>query len=556
MSSTSDGLSDDYYAVLNVPKEASADELKNSYRRLCVLYHPDKHQDEERQTLAKDLFPRIQTAYAVLSDPQKRALYDIYGSAGVNAGYDLAPYYGTTAELRAEFEMQQRRQEEEKRLSMANATVNMEVTIDATQVFAPALEEDEERQGLLSILQDIEVSSMSAQQSIETPLSEYNHLRLTGALYASNGRGAGSLTTTLHHQHSGDWFSEAAFTMGSNHTVSLKTQRALGPKMQIALESSAQIVSTPLGLGFGPSLSAVLYRNLSMHTYGSLKYALTPRESKMVTSLVYHTEQLHASTSVQFGNPKSFVSMTFKRAVSESTKLRLSVKLGLDGFGLTYGVERNISDRDRIAMSLSMDALDGVTLKLKYVRLHQTYMLPVMLSDDFLPEAVVYGTFVPALLYLAVHRFWLQPMAAQQQQAKKMEARRRNRALIAERRREAHAAIQLMQETVSRKIEAEEAVGGLIIDEALYGELVAAADRPDDDAAVINVTVPLQCLVKDSQLITSAYSKSGLVGFYDPIPDEPKQLRVRYRFQGRPHQVTVDDRDELRIPRKADLLPE
>eukprot|EP00048_Salpingoeca_helianthica_P008262 m.120667 g.120667 ORF g.120667 m.120667 type:complete len:63 (+) comp14559_c1_seq2:200-388(+) len=62
-------------------------------------------------------------------------------------------------------------------------------------------------------------------------------------------------------------------------------------------------------------------------------------------------------------------------------------------------------------------------------------------------------------------------------------------------------------------------------------------------------------MVRDSQLVTGAYSKSGLVGFYDPIPDEPKQLRVRYRFQGRVHQVTLDDKDELRIPCRAHLLP-
>jgi DnaJ family protein C protein 11 len=71
MSSASDGNSDDYYAVLNVPKEvliytqfqsrltvqASLDELKNAYRRLCVLYHPDKHQTEEKQAVVLFFLP-------------------------------------------------------------------------------------------------------------------------------------------------------------------------------------------------------------------------------------------------------------------------------------------------------------------------------------------------------------------------------------------------------------------------------------------------------------------------------------------------------------------
>jgi hypothetical protein len=42
-----------------------------------------------------------------------------------------------------------------------------------------------------------------------------------------------------------------------------------------------------------------------------------------------------------------------------------------------------------------MDTADGVTLKLKYTRMRQTYLLPIWLSDDFLPEAVVYGTVIP-----------------------------------------------------------------------------------------------------------------------------------------------------------------
>jgi len=55
---------EDYYAVLNVGREASPEELKASFRRLCVLYHPDKHQRPELKEAALAIFPRVQKAYA------------------------------------------------------------------------------------------------------------------------------------------------------------------------------------------------------------------------------------------------------------------------------------------------------------------------------------------------------------------------------------------------------------------------------------------------------------------------------------------------------------
>jgi DnaJ family protein C protein 11 len=48
------------------------------------------------------MFPKVQRAYTVLSDPQKRAIYDLYGEEGVEAGHELAPYYNSVAEVRGE----------------------------------------------------------------------------------------------------------------------------------------------------------------------------------------------------------------------------------------------------------------------------------------------------------------------------------------------------------------------------------------------------------------------------------------------------------------------
>ncbi|WP_103128623.1 molecular chaperone DnaJ [Deinococcus aerius] len=67
----------DYYELLSVSRTASADEIKSSYRKLALKYHPDRNKEPG----AAEQFARINEAYAVLSDPEKRAHYDRFGSA-------------------------------------------------------------------------------------------------------------------------------------------------------------------------------------------------------------------------------------------------------------------------------------------------------------------------------------------------------------------------------------------------------------------------------------------------------------------------------------------
>ena len=70
----------DFYAVLNVSREATDDEIKQSYRRLAQQWHPDKNGGSKD---AEEKFKTVAEAYDVLRDPQKRAAYDRYGEAGL-----------------------------------------------------------------------------------------------------------------------------------------------------------------------------------------------------------------------------------------------------------------------------------------------------------------------------------------------------------------------------------------------------------------------------------------------------------------------------------------
>src|SRR6202044_2404595 len=81
----------DYYEVLSVSRDASDQELKTSYRKLAMQYHPDRNPDDPK---AEEKFKECSEAYQVLSDPDKRAAYDRYGHAAFQGGAGAGGPFG------------------------------------------------------------------------------------------------------------------------------------------------------------------------------------------------------------------------------------------------------------------------------------------------------------------------------------------------------------------------------------------------------------------------------------------------------------------------------
>jgi molecular chaperone DnaJ len=80
---------DDFYEILGVPHDADEKAIKDAFRQLALKYHPDRNKDPA----AAEKFKQIAEAYAVLSDPKKRAEYDVRGHAGV-AGFSAEDLFG------------------------------------------------------------------------------------------------------------------------------------------------------------------------------------------------------------------------------------------------------------------------------------------------------------------------------------------------------------------------------------------------------------------------------------------------------------------------------
>src|SRR5262245_44663598 len=81
----------DYYEILGVSRDATEEDIKKAYRKLAVKHHPDKNPDDRHQ--AEERFKELSEAYQILSDPERRTLYDRFGHAafeqGPGAGFDF-----------------------------------------------------------------------------------------------------------------------------------------------------------------------------------------------------------------------------------------------------------------------------------------------------------------------------------------------------------------------------------------------------------------------------------------------------------------------------------
>src|SRR5919201_2390838 len=88
----------DYYEVLGVTRSASDDDIKKAYRRLALQYHPDRNNAPE----ATERFKEATEAYQVLSDAEKRGLYDRYGHSAFDRGGgpsgDFTNFFGLSIE--------------------------------------------------------------------------------------------------------------------------------------------------------------------------------------------------------------------------------------------------------------------------------------------------------------------------------------------------------------------------------------------------------------------------------------------------------------------------
>ncbi|XP_069960476.1 dnaJ homolog subfamily C member 11 isoform X2 [Cherax quadricarinatus] len=508
---------DDYYTFLNIPRNAADEEINNAYRRLSRLYHPDKHTDPDRKAEAELLFGKTKKAYEVLSDAHMRAIYDNLGTAGLETqGWEIVQRTKTPHEIREEYERLAREREERRLQQRTNPKSSVTMTINATDLFS-VYDDDSPFLDLRDLfgLPHIEISGMTLNQAIEAPLTNRDTAILSGNLSSQNGNGSGGINCSIRRVTSDKGWGEVEVGAGNGLTIAAKAFRNFSRGMF----GNGSVIThfTPNGLRVGTVTT--LANQLDKHTVGYLTWK-AGMQSGMNTMIIRDTPFQHLVCSAYIGIPHTYIAVSYTHKMPEQEyKVKLTGKAGTFGAILEYGAEKKISQNSSLAASLALGIPTGVQLKIKLHRASQTYAATIMLCEEILPAPVIYGTLVPLMSWLAVQKLIIQPYMRQQKQAELLKQREANRS------------------------------------RAWYGQLVVEGSTEEcGSPEVVDVTIALQCLVKDSKLILQDSSKCSLPGFYDPCPGEEKNLRVRYLFHAVTHEVTIKDNDSLRIPKQSHRL--
>ncbi|KAH8369713.1 hypothetical protein KR093_000688 [Drosophila rubida] len=527
-------LDENYYTFLNLPRDATPEQINSAYRKQSRIYHPDKHQDPESKQKAEMMFNRTKRAYEVLSDPHQRAIYDSVGEKGLKTeGWEIVHRTKTPAEIREEYERLAQAAAERRLQQRTNPRGNITINVNATEIFTPYDDSEMPR---------VEIGSMSIAQSIEAPITRKDMIVMSGNLYSSNGTGNGGFMIAGRRLLNKGWL-EVCLGAGNGFLLGLKGGRTLTSKITVNGGTNMNFQEN----GVIPAVFSTLAVQLDKHTIGSLTLNAGP-QSSMTTQIDHSTDQHAISTSFVLGTPHIYFGMSYTRKMLESEmKLKLAAKVGTFGFMGEYGVEKKVSKYSSLVATVSIGVPSGVILKLKIIRSNQSYVFPIHLSDEIVPAAVFYASVTPIIAWFFVKKVIMDPMEADRKNIEVERTKRQNEQRLITKKLEAMAAIHLMQSTYNRITNEEQARKGLIINRAIYGCLSENSTQFKPEASH-DVTIPIQCLVRDGILQLYESSKSDLPGFFDPSLGDDKILRIEYTFNDVPKTINVKDNEPVRLP--------
>ncbi|XP_058009533.1 chaperone protein dnaJ 13 isoform X1 [Hevea brasiliensis] len=530
------------YAVLQVSPEATDEEIRKAYRHWAQVYHPDKYQDLHMKEIATQNFQRICEAYEVLSDENKRQIYDIYGMEGLTSGLELGPKLNKPEELKEELERLRRKKEQEK---MA-AHFRPSGTILANLSLPKFLDGD-------GIMRGMAMSS-----EVHSKLSKHNTIAIGGNLEVQESSGGAAASAVLRHQLSSVSSIEFIASAGLRALIGVQTTRRL------SLHSTATITIAKSLRDGSINLSNSWTRQLSETANGNIQLFLGP-ESSLAVGWQKKDEKMSAAGELKIGTSSFGASAHYTRHFSSVSHGRIAGRFGSTALEIEVGGGRKVSNFSTVRMLYTI-GIQGIFWKFELHRGGQKLIIPILLSKHLNLTFATGAFLIPTSLYFLLKedfifkKFVVKPYYLQREKRKALENKEKTSAQVQEARAAAEKAQQLLQNVANRKRNRQVETNGLIITKAVYGSEKAlkkgeVLKEVNDELAseVIDVTVPLNFLVNDSgQLkLHEGVKKSGIMGFCDPCPGEPKQLYVEYTYGGQIFEVMVDDYAALSMPQES-----
>ncbi|KAK1565569.1 hypothetical protein Q3G72_029759 [Acer saccharum] len=519
------------YALLHVSPEASDEEIRKAYRQWAQVYHPDKNQLPHMKEIATENFQRICEAYEILSDENKRQIYDIYGMEGLTSGLELGAKLNKVEELKEQLERLRQRKEQEKTLAHFMPSGTMLAALSLPQFL--------EGDGIMG--------GMAMSSEVHSQLSKSNTLAFGGNLEVNenSGGGGGAASVVLRRQMSSVSSIEFMASAGLRALIGVQTTRHLS-------SHSTATMAVAMSLRDGSiNLSNTWTRQLSETSSGNIQFLLG-LESSIAVGWQKKDERIAAAGDLTIGTSSFGASAHYTRRFSKKSHGRIVGRFGSTALEIEVGGGRKISEFSTIRMMYSI-GIKGIFWKFELRRGGQKLIIPILLSRNFNSLLATGAFIVPTSIYFVLKKFVLKPYYLKREKQKALENMEKTSGQVREAKAAAEKAQQLLQNVANRKRNKQMKTGGLIITKAIYGASKALTKGDESASQVVDVTVPLNFLVNDSgQLkLHEGVKKSGIMGFCDPCPGEPKQLYVEYTYGGNSYEVVVDDYQELLIPQEA-----
>ncbi|KAF9963438.1 hypothetical protein BGZ65_003394 [Modicella reniformis] len=525
----------DYYALLNVSNTATKEDIQEAYDRLCEVFHPDKHDDPALKEAAESKLRVIRKAFEVLSSPQLRTTYDKYGEDGLSGKWEVGHRVQTPQEMMDEFG---RLVKEQKQMELENIVrsrndiiINLDASRSPPQFGLPKKKDRITR--VVDSLSRTEIAQLYMKNSFKTQFGSRTQVILGSNMTSQSGIGSGTVMGTVQHTFSNRLFMEFGTSLLNPGASVIKATYNIDPDTYVSGTAFTKHFQgpTPLVMTAGRRIAK------DRHDLSSMSLGVR----SLGTQDNYRAE-------LQAGVVQSYLLADRTWNVDETSRIRIGTKYSnLAGLSASIGGDRRITEYTKLGLAVELALSGGVALNVRLARLGQSVTIPILLSSDFSTKFAFWAGLAP-LCALAILDFGvIKPRGRRQRAEKLRELRKIHGEFIAEQRKEAEESIRLLRDTTGRKMKQEQDKDGLVIVEASYGNLNAGI--------VANVTVAVQALVNNSQLaMPGGHSKTHILGFYDPCLGEKKQLRIRYEFQKRLHEVVVADMDHVVLPARSHLI--
>ena len=583
-----------------VSRDATEDDIKKAYRALAQVAHPDKHSSSVLREAASRSFNTLNEAYEILSDKERRRVYDVYGMAGLNAGLEVGRRHKSLREISEEFERARAKERRAQMEAKLNFRGSYGFSFSAAHLFD---ERVRHRRALIAARRGLptggspflDLNGVDFNSVFDVPTWSDDATAYVGAQgQMSRGAGAGGLILGLRKTASEHTSWECALVMGSMQSAAtFHVQRQLSARAAGTLAYSYAAAQGGLGLEVG------VQRQLSEHSKGHLTWNVGP-----VGGVSTGAQRAKGKTSwkadVSVGPASSGVAGFVARRLSKRSTFRLGVRLGTTAIDFDVGCTRKMNRETSLGLSVSV-GIRGVHLKLRFNHSGQRFQFPILLAPRATVANASTSLAIPFAAVGILKRYVVKPYALKLRVEEQAVLRSKHAAQVAADKAEARAAQELLKAQAAARVAKEREKNGLVVERAVFGhfprrtrpkagEPIVEGFREETDTAEgtddargagttgtsgdgdgdgngdgetkpapapwLDVTVAAQFMVFDSHLdVHAGAHKPSLLGFCDPCPDEKAYLRVRYTYRGVPHEVTVGEDDPLAIPNKAHELP-